>query len=58
MTHQEKKEIGKKAKRQSSEDTRLSPKDNFNSKRARQLQNAARSQKSLQSGVQQRATML
>lgn len=57
MTHQEKKkkEMGKKKQRQPSKDTRLSPKDNLNSKRA---SNAARRQKSLQNGSQLRAVML
>lgn len=52
-----KKRIGKKKQRQPSKDTRLSPTDNFNSKTVREFRNAARSQKSLQSGVQQRAMM-
>lgn len=49
--------MGKK-QRQPSKDTRLYPKDNFNSEVAKELQNAARSQKSLQSGVQQKAMTL
>lgn len=53
-----KKKKWEKKQRQPSKDTRLYPKDNFNSEVAKELQNAARSQKSLQSGVQQKAMTL